>query len=233
MKFFSWVQNKLNGKQGSNKSICPTYTREAKEEFSDWPQAFLSIGTLGAKDLKDDTKVQNHNNLETQELTSEEVTQLQKEVNALVSNCDLDSLATLEATKGERSVDGEEETHVQHKQHFATIASCNNKAISKKSVPFLLKKMFMCGAGFGPVPSLRDPMLSAPQTRMEKNKIKKQSTIKKLDLPNEAAQFKLMLNTQKYTHDLESTTSQEDIPPESIPTHVQEEILGERTLSKH
>lgn len=168
MKLFSWVQNKLNGKQGSNKNISPTYTREAKGEFSDWPQAFLFIGTLGTKDLKDDTKVQNHCNLETQELTSEEVTQLQKELNAMVSNCDLDSLATLEATKGERSVDGEEETHDQHKQHFATIASCNNKAIREKSVPFLLKKMFMCGAGFGPVQSLRDPMLSAPQTRMEK-----------------------------------------------------------------
>ena len=112
--------------------------------------------------------MQKHNNLQAQELTSEEITQLQKELNALVSTCDLDSLATLDAGKGAGNIDDEEETSDQHKQHFATIASSNNKAIGKKSVSFLLKKIFLCGAGLGPAPSLRDPMPSPPQTRMEK-----------------------------------------------------------------
>ncbi|KAK9099562.1 hypothetical protein Syun_026607 [Stephania yunnanensis] len=38
-------------------------------------------------------------------------------------------------------------------------------AISKRSISFLLKKMFVCRSGFAPAPSLRDPI---PETRMEK-----------------------------------------------------------------
>ncbi|KAM7480634.1 hypothetical protein LguiA_028847 [Lonicera macranthoides] len=40
-----------------------------------------------------------------------------------------------------------------------------NKAISKKSISFLLKKMFVCRSGFAPAPSLRDTL---PESRMEK-----------------------------------------------------------------
>ncbi|KDP40678.1 hypothetical protein JCGZ_24677 [Jatropha curcas] len=39
------------------------------------------------------------------------------------------------------------------------------KAIGKKSITFLLKKMFVCRSGFAPQPSLRDPL---PESRMEK-----------------------------------------------------------------
>lgn len=41
----------------------------------------------------------------------------------------------------------------------------NKKAIGKKSVSFLLKKMFVCASGFAPAPNLRDPF---PESRMEK-----------------------------------------------------------------
>ncbi|XP_074586270.1 protein NEGATIVE GRAVITROPIC RESPONSE OF ROOTS-like [Curcuma longa] len=41
----------------------------------------------------------------------------------------------------------------------------NHNAIKKKSIPFLLKKMFMCGSGFTPAPSLRDPII---ESRMDK-----------------------------------------------------------------
>ncbi|CAN1827481.1 Protein DEEPER ROOTING 1 [Linum perenne] len=40
-----------------------------------------------------------------------------------------------------------------------------NKAIGKKSISFLLKKMFVCSSGFGPQPSLRDTLA---ESRMEK-----------------------------------------------------------------
>ncbi|KAF5179570.1 hypothetical protein FRX31_030847 [Thalictrum thalictroides] len=40
-----------------------------------------------------------------------------------------------------------------------------NKSIRKKSITFLLKKMFVCHSGFGPSPSLSDPI---PESRMEK-----------------------------------------------------------------
>ncbi|KAB1223373.1 putative nucleoside diphosphate kinase 5 [Morella rubra] len=41
----------------------------------------------------------------------------------------------------------------------------NKKAIGKKSISFLLKKMFVCGSGFAPAPSLRDTF---QESRMEK-----------------------------------------------------------------
>ncbi|CAN0877917.1 Protein DEEPER ROOTING 1, partial [Linum grandiflorum] len=41
----------------------------------------------------------------------------------------------------------------------------DNKAIGKKSISFLLKKMFVCSSGFGPQPSLRDTLA---ESRMEK-----------------------------------------------------------------
>ncbi|CAN1286910.1 Protein DEEPER ROOTING 1 [Linum perenne] len=40
-----------------------------------------------------------------------------------------------------------------------------SKAIGKKSISFLLKKMFVCSSGFGPQPSLRDTLA---ESRMEK-----------------------------------------------------------------
>lgn len=41
----------------------------------------------------------------------------------------------------------------------------NKKSIGKKSVSFLLKKMFVCRSGFAPTPGLRDTL---PESRMEK-----------------------------------------------------------------
>ncbi|KAF8365182.1 hypothetical protein HHK36_032803 [Tetracentron sinense] len=41
----------------------------------------------------------------------------------------------------------------------------NSNAIRKRSLSFLLKKMFVCGSGFAPAPSLRDPL---SESRMEK-----------------------------------------------------------------
>lgn len=44
-------------------------------------------------------------------------------------------------------------------------AENKKKAIGKKSISFLLKKMFVCGSGFAPAPSLRDTF---QESRMEK-----------------------------------------------------------------
>ncbi|XP_024031543.1 uncharacterized protein LOC112094565 [Morus notabilis] len=44
-------------------------------------------------------------------------------------------------------------------------AERNKKAIGKKSISFLLKKMFVCRSGFAPAPSLRDTL---QESRMEK-----------------------------------------------------------------
>lgn len=44
-------------------------------------------------------------------------------------------------------------------------ADKSNKGIGKKSISFLMKKIFVCRSGFAPAPSLRDPL---PESRMEK-----------------------------------------------------------------
>ncbi|KAK4591397.1 hypothetical protein RGQ29_021558 [Quercus rubra] len=44
-------------------------------------------------------------------------------------------------------------------------ADNNKKVIGKKSISFLLKKMFVCSSGFAPAPSLRDTL---QESRMEK-----------------------------------------------------------------
>lgn len=41
----------------------------------------------------------------------------------------------------------------------------NPKALKKKSISFVIKRMFVCSSGFAPTPNLRDPI---PESRMEK-----------------------------------------------------------------
>ncbi|KAE8728620.1 hypothetical protein F3Y22_tig00004159pilonHSYRG00017 [Hibiscus syriacus] len=62
MKFFGWMQNKLNRKHGSSKSITVSATyhmkQEPREEFSDWPNGLLAIGTFGNNDFKENPQSQ-------------------------------------------------------------------------------------------------------------------------------------------------------------------------------
>ncbi|KMS95306.1 hypothetical protein BVRB_009460 [Beta vulgaris subsp. vulgaris] len=195
MKLFSWVHDKLNGRQSNNSNTNihasnknqTQHLAAQKEEFSDWPQGFLSIGTLFTKSLKEDnTTTTNQQNSPNPilDITLEEVNELQKELNALISSNDLidcfsekeknhESLSS--SSNKEEEEDEEEESD---DQHFTSMvlnhnkgkdvyldSNGNNNAISKKSLSFLLKKMFVCGVGgLGPTPSLRDPVLSAPKT---------------------------------------------------------------------
>ncbi|KAH0874845.1 hypothetical protein HID58_072207 [Brassica napus] len=59
MKFFGWMQNKLHGKQGNTHrpSISSASSHQPREEFSDWPQGLLSIGTFGSV-AKEQTQIQ-------------------------------------------------------------------------------------------------------------------------------------------------------------------------------
>lgn len=119
------------------------------------------------------------------DITLEEVNELQKELNALISSNDLiDCFSEKEknheslSSSSNKEEEDEEEEEESDDQHFtSTVLNHNNKgkdvyldsngnnAISKKSLSFLLKKMFVCGVGgLGPTPSLRDPVLSAPKT---------------------------------------------------------------------
>ncbi|KAF3452011.1 hypothetical protein FNV43_RR08107 [Rhamnella rubrinervis] len=111
MRLFGWMQNKLNGKQGSNKANTSSSTnqakQEAREEFSDWPQGLLAIGTFGNSETKENNGQCDHDqdsqnstadhdhqdqipsSSHDQELldnfTPEEVGKLQKELTKLLS----------------------------------------------------------------------------------------------------------------------------------------------------
>ncbi|TKY72887.1 hypothetical protein E2542_SST01632 [Spatholobus suberectus] len=90
MKIFEWMQNRLNGKKKQSGSISTTHymrNEPCKQEFSDWPQALLAIGTFGSNNLKEDSGGRRNNTAEdsssfqdwTHEVTLEEVGNLQKE----------------------------------------------------------------------------------------------------------------------------------------------------------
>ncbi|QCE13587.1 uncharacterized protein LOC114162986 isoform X2 [Vigna unguiculata] len=94
MKIFEWMQNRINGSNGKNKrtsSISATHYMKhepCKQEFSDWPQALLAIGTFGSNSMKEDSGGRSNNNTVedsssfkdcTQEITLEEVANLQNE----------------------------------------------------------------------------------------------------------------------------------------------------------
>ncbi|XP_021835964.1 protein NEGATIVE GRAVITROPIC RESPONSE OF ROOTS isoform X2 [Spinacia oleracea] len=196
-QIFSWVHDKLNGRSQANNSNTNVYASNKnqtpqiggqKEEFSDWPQGFLSIGTLfnkSSKDVDTTTKEKSPQN-PILDFTLEEVKELQKELNALMSSNHHDCFSSFETCpcnkKGDdegEEEDDEEEEEIED-QHDTTIVTNNkgkdvyldnngSKLIGKKSLSFLLKKAFICGVGgLGPTPSLKDPTLPVPKSRLSK-----------------------------------------------------------------
>ncbi|KAL3824509.1 hypothetical protein ACJIZ3_020538 [Penstemon smallii] len=96
MKFFNWMQTKFNGVQGNNKpnSVPTTYQIKKevpKEEFSDWPNGLLAIGTFGNTDLTQKQEIQIDQIQEQEcssdfsEFTADEVEKLQKELKKLLT----------------------------------------------------------------------------------------------------------------------------------------------------
>ncbi|KAK9280859.1 hypothetical protein L1049_003750 [Liquidambar formosana] len=209
MKIFSWMQNKLNGRQGNRKSnpVSATYhTKQepVKEEFSDWPHGLLAIGTFGNNDLKEnpETQILQEDPSSSQDLldfTPEEVGKLQKELTKLLKrkptsnaegeiaelpldkflNCpsslevDRRICNTICSDSDDREGDSERFREEDIERTISVIlGKCrdvcsenNKKAIGKKSISFLLKKMFVCSGGFAPAPSLRDTL---QESKMEK-----------------------------------------------------------------
>ncbi|KAH1085321.1 hypothetical protein GLYMA_07G040800v4 [Glycine max] len=202
MKFLSWMQNKLGGKQDNRKpnthtTNTTTYLakQEPREEFSDWPHGLLAIGTFGNKsEIKEDLDDQNtqedpSSSEEIADFTPEEIGNLQKELTKLlrrkpnvekeISELPLDRFlncpSSLEVDRRisnalcSESEDKEEDIE---KTLSVIIDKCKDicadkrkKAIGKKSISFLLKKIFVCRSGFAPTPSLRDTL---QESRMEK-----------------------------------------------------------------
>ncbi|KAJ8635848.1 hypothetical protein MRB53_010115 [Persea americana] len=104
MRILNWMHNKLTGRPAEKKSTLGSSNRypmpEApKEEFSDWPQGLLAIGTFGNNQLKEDLgenelpedletydNAENSNSSENlSNFTEEEVGKLQKELTKLLA----------------------------------------------------------------------------------------------------------------------------------------------------
>ncbi|KAF9689805.1 hypothetical protein SADUNF_Sadunf01G0130800 [Salix dunnii] len=221
-QLFSWMQNKLNGKQGSNTKpnalISATRKRfsnpsfhgnhvkqESREEFSDWPHALLAIGTFGNKEVGENNEIQDvpedqlveeedpSSSHDLQDFTPEEIGKLQKELTKLLTrkptsqdkeketaNLPLDrflncpsSLEVDRRVSSNRVIGGVDDKEDDIERTISVILGrckdiCENnkkKSIGKKSISFLLKKIFVCRSGFAPQPSLRDTL---QESRMEK-----------------------------------------------------------------
>nr|XP_016473099.1 PREDICTED: uncharacterized protein LOC107795047 [Nicotiana tabacum] len=206
MKFFNWMHNKLNGGQRSRKTNAVPITNQTNEEFKDWPDSLLAIGTFGIKSSEEVGKLQNdhhqdeilENSPDLAEFTPEEVGKLQKELTKLLSrkpaannadyifpldrflNCpsslEVDrriSSSRFSSTNSDNFDYDEEELDRTIRVIIGRCKDvCNKqnkkKSIGKKSISFLLKKMFVCASGnFGPAPGLRDTF---QKSRMEKKK---------------------------------------------------------------
>ncbi|XP_010537630.1 PREDICTED: uncharacterized protein LOC104812257 [Tarenaya hassleriana] len=109
MKFFGWMQNKLNGKHVNGRPNTPSASQhvkqEPREEFSDWPHGLLAIGTFGINNgvskggnRDGDQKIQEiqeegsdkdqdppSSSEDLEDFTPEEVGKLQKELTKLLT----------------------------------------------------------------------------------------------------------------------------------------------------
>ncbi|KAG6792223.1 hypothetical protein POTOM_001366 [Populus tomentosa] len=206
---FSWMQNKLNGKQGNNTkpnaviSATRHVKQESREEFSDWPHGLLAIGTFGNRELGESNEIQDaeedqlveedpSSSHDLQDFTPEEIGKLQKELTKLLTrkptsqdkeketaNLPLDRFlncpSSLEVDRrvSNTAIGDLDDKEDDIERTISVILGrckdiCENnkkKAIGKKSVSFLLKKIFVCRSGFAPQPSLRDTL---QESRMEK-----------------------------------------------------------------
>lgn len=160
-----------------------------KEEFSDWPQSLLAIGTLGNTDLKEEARKprfseDSHSSQELDFFYLEEVIKLQEELTELLSRKPNSSIYGSEKggescppnsgvdcrDQDSRENDGDlsPNTRITLSKAKDISAADQRNAISRqKSFSFLLKKKFVCRSGFSTpgAPSLRDQL---GETKTEK-----------------------------------------------------------------
>lgn len=242
--------------------LCHMCTGQAKqeprEEFSDWPHGFLSIGTFGKKDeIKqnlDDQNTQDQDPSSSEEIadfTPEEIGKLQKELTRLlrrkpnvekeISELPLDRFlncpSSLEVDRrisnalcsesDDKEEDIEKTLSVILDRCKDVCAEKSKKSIGKKSISFLLKKMFVCRSGFAPTPSLRDTL---QESRMEK--VPTYSFLLCIYMANYMFWFQVLtLCYVKYTASKDNA-SQENIHPKFFSGIIDEEVLGGQEVDK-
>ncbi|KAL1326114.1 hypothetical protein HN51_036145 [Arachis hypogaea] len=192
MKILQWMQKRINGNDEKKKPspISTTYYMRhyepCKQEFGDWPQALLAIGTFGTNsdNQKEDSEKTNKGRALDppcfqdceDEFTLEEVGSLQNEFNKYFQVPEEPNSAAKPLSTENSSL--EEEGHYGDFHQSSSLMDAKGKdqcldhsrknGVAKKSLNFLLKKMLVCNSGFQPTtPFLKDPSLST-ESRMEK-----------------------------------------------------------------
>ncbi|XP_076891160.1 protein DEEPER ROOTING 1-like [Bidens hawaiensis] len=213
------MQNKFNKNTNVASSAHHIKQEPLKEEFSDWQHGLLTIGTFGNNDLpiqnEEIQEAETETETDLSEFTPEEVGKLQKELTKLLTKKQetpadlpldifLNCPSSLEVDRRLPVKVNDNDKEEEIDQTIRVILGrcndlCNKKAIRKKSISFLFKKIFVCGNGFPSIPSFRDPL---PESRMEKllramlkNKIKPHASSAKKQL------IKDISNNEKVTED--------------------------------
>ncbi|XP_057419028.1 protein NEGATIVE GRAVITROPIC RESPONSE OF ROOTS-like [Lotus japonicus] len=178
-----------------------------KQEFNDWPQALLVIGTLGNDNLKGDLDHHSSNTSTSQDSSQDDdcvqefITldaagnhdqnnelniyfreQLVVESNGVITEQKEDNIdkkqrlnsqhssLQVEGKETETFSDGDNSSKAGNFYPNSSVIRCLDKSASvngRKSLVFLLKKMFVCRSGFPPTaPSFSD--LLSTQSTMEK-----------------------------------------------------------------
>ncbi|KAJ0709723.1 putative LAZY family protein [Helianthus annuus] len=165
-----------------------------QEESNDFPRGFLAIGTFGNNDLptenEEDHTTAAASSPDLSEFTPEEIGKLQKELTKLLSkkpnkvagetttDLPLDRFLNCPSSlEVDRRLSTTVITNPDDKEEIdrtirVILGRCKDicmenskKAIRKKSISFLLKKMFVCSSGLPPMPGLHDRL---PESRMER-----------------------------------------------------------------
>lgn len=173
-----------------------------KEEFSDWPNGLLAIGTFGNNSVKDSAEKSNNNPQENlsssedqqdQELTVEEVGELSKELKLLVhkhsvNGLEKDNVALQKLFHCLQNMEEDEETAItelisessgkeESTKHGKEVQVEDKSSgnISKKSLSFLLKKAILCRGGFTPPPPPPLPLRERfpAEAKFEKSRMEK------------------------------------------------------------
>ncbi|KAG0451728.1 hypothetical protein HPP92_026087 [Vanilla planifolia] len=171
MKILSWVQSKISGRKGRKidgrgSNQYTSKQNACKEEFNDWPQAFLAIGTFG--NYKSQVDEQMPRSLANQEpsqedadLMIEEVIKLEMEISELLKL----KVGDADGEKAFNCSSALENGQLSLPKTCCGSTDDTHNLIRKRSVSFLVKKMLDRRIGFFLRPSLNDPV---PEQKMEK-----------------------------------------------------------------
>lgn len=151
-----------------NHNMMMMMHESCNQEFSDWPNGLLAIGTFGNNtNPKHSEKI---GELEQQEV-ERDLRLVMNEEHLLDCLCDDDDGGDGD---GDRRL--ERQGSVVERGGKDILSEKRNRGIGKRSLTFLMKKALLCGAGFVAAPPIiRDPL---PDPKLDRSTMEKVTTQK-------------------------------------------------------